>query len=660
CHHTLYKMIFLTALPLFWIMIAASRGGHWGAWMPSSISAFEGTCVSIPCRFDFPDELRPAVVHGVWYFNSPYPKNYPPVVFKSRTQVVHESFQGRSRLLGDLGLRNCTLLLSNLSPELGGKYYFRGDLGGYNQYTFSEHSVLDIINTPNIVVPLEVVAGTEVEVSCLVPDNCPDLRPELSWLGHDGLGEPAVLGRLREDEGTWVQVSLLHFVPTREANGLRLGCQASFPNTTLQFEGYASLDVKCEPGCHPGVGGWGWGPWHRPADPTVSLASDPPVIVEMNSSVEAIEGSHVGLLCGADSNPLPLLTWMRDGTVLREAVAESLFLELDEVTAGEDGVYACLAENAYGQDNRTVGLSVMYAPRKPTVNVTVVAVEGETVSILCSTQSNPDPILTIFKEKQILATVIYESELQLELPAVTPEDDGEYWCVAENQYGQRGTAFNLSVEFAPVILLESHCAAARDTVQCLCVVKSNPEPSVAFELPSRNVTVNETEREFVYSERSGLLLTSILTLRGQAQAPPRVICTSRNLYGTKSLELPFQGAHRLMWAKIGPVGAVVAFAILIAIVCYITQTRRKKNVTESPSFSAGDNPPVLFSSDFRISGAPEKSQRRLGSERRLLGLRGEHPELDLSFAHSDLGKRPTKDSYTLTEELAEYAEIRVK
>lgn len=468
----------------------------------------------------------------------------------------------------------------------------------------------------------------------MVPDNCPELRPELSWLGHEGLGEPTVLGRLREDEGTWVQVSLLHFVPTREANGHRLGCQAAFPNTTLQFEGYASLDVKY-----------------------------PPVIVEMNSSVEAIEGSHVSLLCGADSNPPPLLTWMRDGMVLREAVAKSLYLDLEEVTPGEDGVYACLAENAYGQDNRTVELSVMYAPWKPTVNGTVVAVEGETVSILCSTQSNPDPILTIFKEKQILATVIYESQLQLELPAVTPEDDGEYWCVAENQYGQRATAFNLSVEFAPIILLESHCAAARDTVQCLCVVKSNPEPSVAFELPSRNVTVNETEREFVYSERSGLLLTSILTIRGQAQAPPRVICTSRNLYGTQSLELPFQGAHRLMWAKIGPVGAVVAFAILIAIVCYITQTRRKKNVTESSSFSGGDNPHVLYSPEFRISGAPDKyesEKQRLGSERRLLGLRGESPELDLSYSHSDLGKRPTKDSYTLTEELAEYAEIRVK
>lgn len=64
--------------------------------------------------------------------------------------------------------------------------------------------------------------------------------------------------------------------------------------------------------------------------------------------------------------------------------------------------------------------------------------------------------------------------------------------------------------------------------------------------------------------------------------------------------------------------------------------------------------------DRLMGWLPSQSERRLGSERRLLGLRGEPPELDLSYSHSDLGKRPTKDSYTLTEELAEYAEIRVK
>lgn len=31
----------------------------------------------------------------------------------------------------------------------------------------------------------------------------------------------------------------------------------------------------------------------------------------------------------------------------------------------------------------------------------------------------------------------------------------------------------------------------------------------------------------------------------------------------------------LVWAKVGPVGAVVAFAIVIALVCYLSQSRRK-------------------------------------------------------------------------------------
>lgn len=114
--------------------------------MPENIEAFEGTCVVIPCRFSYPDELRPSAVHGIWYFNSPYPKNYPPVVYKSRTHIVHESYVGRTRLLGELNFRNCTLQITRLSPELTGKYYFRGDLGGYNQYTYPEHCNLKIIS----------------------------------------------------------------------------------------------------------------------------------------------------------------------------------------------------------------------------------------------------------------------------------------------------------------------------------------------------------------------------------------------------------------------------------------------------------------------------------------------------------------------------------
>uniref|UniRef100_A0A672UN21 Ig-like domain-containing protein n=1 Tax=Strigops habroptila TaxID=2489341 RepID=A0A672UN21_STRHB len=116
------------------------------------------------------DELRPASIHGMWYFGSPYPKNYPPVVARSRPGAVHESFTGRAVLLGDPGIRDCSLLLGPLSTELAGKYYFRGDLGGYNQYSFSEHATLEG--------PSEAVEGSALELGCSAEGRPP---PLLSW-----------------------------------------------------------------------------------------------------------------------------------------------------------------------------------------------------------------------------------------------------------------------------------------------------------------------------------------------------------------------------------------------------------------------------------------------------------------------------------------------
>ncbi|CAM4696246.1 unnamed protein product [Lepidochelys olivacea] len=617
----------------FGILFGGTLGGPWSAWMPQTIVAFEGTCVAIPCRFDYPDELRPSAVHGIWYFNSPYPRNYPPVVYKSRTSIVHESFQGRTRLLGDLQARNCTLQLGRLSPELAGKYFFRGDLGGYNQYTYSEHSNLEIINKPTIVPPAAVVVGTEAELRCVVPDNCPTMKPVVSWLHHEVLEEQAVFGQLEEESGTWSQVSLLKFRPSRENDGHELGCQVTYPNTTFLFEAFATLDVKYVPR-----------------------------ILQVNSSLEITEGSHVVLACVVDSNPLALLAWFKEEAVLREEPSTNLTLELDNVTHAHDGIYTCVAENVYGRVNRSLALTIMYAPRKPSVNSSVVAVEGEPVTILCTTESNPEPIITIFKEKQIVATVVYESELLLEIPAVTHEDDGEYWCVAENQYGQRGSAFNLTVEFAPIILVESKCTAARDTVQCVCAVLANPEPVISFELPTRNVTVNETDQEFVYSQKTGYTVTSILTLRGEPDSQLFIVCSARNLYGTKNQQLQFHHSNNLMWAKVGPVGAVVAFAILIAAVCYVSQTRKKKNVNENSSFVQLEHPPVAYSGEYRPPGALDKSEyeRRLASDKHLLNKPEGSLDLNMDYANIDFTKLATKDSYTLTEELAEYAEIRVK
>uniref|UniRef100_A0A7M4ELU3 Myelin associated glycoprotein n=2 Tax=Crocodylus porosus TaxID=8502 RepID=A0A7M4ELU3_CROPO len=624
-------MTLTTVLSLLWVLLEGVAGGHWGAWMPLHISAFEGTCVAMPCRFDFPEELRPATVHGLWYYNSPYPKNYPPVVFKSRTSIVHESFQGRTRLLGDLQAHNCSLLITRLSPELVGKYYFRADLGGYNQYTYSDHSNLEVVNKPTIMVPPVVVEGAEVELRCLVPDNCPEMRPVVTWQGHEELAEQAVQVRLEETDGNWTQVSGVRFLPSRRDHGRTLACRVAYTNTTFEFEDRTTLDVKYEP--------------H---------------IVEMTDSLEATEGTSVVLACAADANPVALLTWAQGAAVLAEEPGTRLELQLYNVTPTHDGIYTCVAENVHGRANRSLGLTVFYAPRLPVINASGVAVEGEPVTITCSTESNPEPILSLLKERRVLATAVYEQQLALDLPGVTHEDDGEYWCVAENQYGQQATAFNLTVEFAPLILPESRCTTGRDTVQCICAVKANPEAAVTFELPTRNVSLNESAREVAQTERAGYAITTILTLRGELDSQLYVLCAARNAHGARHRQLHFHHANSLMWAKVGPVGAVVAFAILIAIVCYISQTRKKKSVNESSSFVQTENPPVVYSGDLQPSLHKSEFGWHPASDKRLLSKREGSLDLDVDYANIDFAKLSTKDSYTLTEELAEYAEIRVK
>ncbi|XP_053547229.1 myelin-associated glycoprotein isoform X1 [Bombina bombina] len=619
-------------LSLLWILIEGVSSRQWGAWMPQTISAFSETCVAIPCRFDYPDDLRPSVVHGIWYFNSPYPKNFPPVVLKSKTNTAHELYMGRTKLLGDLQENNCTIQIDKVSLELQGKYYFRADLGGYNQYTFSEHANLHILDEPFVVPPQEIVSGSEAELTCLVPDNCPDMKPSVTWVEIEGLEHHSVYARLEDSSGAWTYLSTLKFLPSYRNHGQRLGCKVSYSGSDMEYKGFVTMDVKYAPR-----------------------------IVDINTPIETTEGTHVMFVCVVDSNPVSRVMWYKEFTLLKEDYTANLTLELEYVTYNHDGIYICAAENEHGKVNKSMGLAVMYAPWKPSVNASVIAIEGETVTIQCNTQGNPDPIISIVKDKQVLNSVIFENELVLEIPAVSHEHDGEYWCVAENQYGHSNSSFNLTVVFSPLVLPESKCTVTKDTVQCMCTVKSNPDPVILFELPEKNLSVSELDPGFVHSQRNGYMVSSILTLQKESQLP-QVICSASNIYGKKVHELIFQDSNNLLWGKIGPVGAVVVFVILVAVGGYFIKTREKKNIPESSSFIQTETSPTSYSGD----GSSKKNLGKIESQflsvsERILMSKRQHPSnVDTDYANIDFTKKNVKDSFTSPEELTEYAEIRVK
>lgn len=85
-----------------------------------------------------------------------------------------------------------------------------------------------------------------MELRCKVPDNCPEMKPIVSWTNNEDLAQNSVYGRVEEESGTWTTVSLLKFLPLRENNRREVGCTVTYANTTFEFEGFSTLSIRCE------------------------------------------------------------------------------------------------------------------------------------------------------------------------------------------------------------------------------------------------------------------------------------------------------------------------------------------------------------------------------------------------------------------------------
>ncbi|XP_054638005.1 myelin-associated glycoprotein isoform X1 [Dunckerocampus dactyliophorus] len=542
-------------LPL--LLVIHDVSSQWTVWLPRDISAMTNTCVVIPCTFMYPSGVRPyRGVHGVWYFGQPYPQLFPPVVAKSRTDVVHESYKDRTKLLGDLQQRNCTLLINSVGPEHSGRYYFRADLGGANVYTFPDYAELKVLEQPNIDVPEEIVSDETLELTCYAPDNCPDMTPEIQWMYTDYLPDPEFSSESVEESNTAVVSNTLTFTPRPVHNGQLLGCRVYYPNTTLVYERLVSLDIKYAPRS-----------------------------VWVNVSSEVMEGSSVTLHCEVDSNPAPRISWKFGDQELMWDTESNLSLTLNDVTPAEEGVYTCIGDNGYGVMNTSLYLAVKYPPREPIVNSSLTVLEGTSLALHCSTQGSPAPTLTWLKDGELVGMITADELSVLEIEGITPQGDGQYRCLAENEHGRASSSLNITVEYAPVLLDESKCTVVREGVQCVCMATGNPEPTIEFYLPDLNITINETEGRYnFYTHTDGQTSTGMIKLREKGERvnnggpAVNVHCSISNMYGRESVLLELQQEKKYLMAVIvGTIGGVAVIAFIIAAVRYVGHNNKKEN-----------------------------------------------------------------------------------
>lgn len=134
----------------------------------------------------------------------------------------------------------------------------------------------------------------------------------------------------------------------------------------------------------------------------------------------------------------------------------------------------------------------------------------------------------------------------------------------------------------PILLPDSRCTPGGDGARCVCSASAVPEPSVTFDLPSRNVTVTEGHRDYTVTtpgQGTGgvVTVTGILTLRGTLDPRLAVLCSAHNPHGSvrqqlrfhhpgKSTRHPERHRHPSPSPGVTPPGTVVGRGKILAII----------------------------------------------------------------------------------------------
>ncbi|XP_060708638.1 Schwann cell myelin protein-like [Hemiscyllium ocellatum] len=207
----------------------------------SDRKAISGSCVVIPCIFDFPSHTYKAV-HGAW-FKYWYSWKYT-IAYSKDPNYRMSTFVGRTDIIGDLEQKDCSLKIDNLRPEDSDNYYFYVDVEGFDDHTFTKPiqlQVLDVPDRPKMLLPGDIQEGTLAHIICKALHTCPDNPPKLTW---SQLLSSSVSDTIESvDEISTV----LTFNPSYRHHNQIVHCTCVYPQTNHRVFNSVTLSVKYSP-----------------------------------------------------------------------------------------------------------------------------------------------------------------------------------------------------------------------------------------------------------------------------------------------------------------------------------------------------------------------------------------------------------------------------
>ncbi|XP_033968708.1 myelin-associated glycoprotein-like isoform X2 [Trematomus bernacchii] len=354
------------ALKVFLLLLQGSLCLEWEITMPLRIDGLTGSCVKVPCTFDFDSQFDGDLDHtckAIWIRGS----TGGTFVFDSSLtgdQASGNILQGN--LTGNLQNKKCTTIFYNMQPSHSDYYYyFRIQCDHRLKATYptgvritTQNSLDQPTITPST---LEVEEGALVTLSCTAVAPCPILPPGLTWTPR--------IGNIEEKHESESMVSVMNFTSSYLHNGQNFSCTALYKrqagNTDLRLEKFMTLHVL-----------------YLPKNTSVSVDPSGPVQ----------DGSSVTLTCTSIANPAAVnFTWFRAAGREEKVMGSERDLTFNVTKLSEDQYY-CEALNVHGPGtSERVSFDVTFPPEILSSSRCIKI--SSMIRCSCYSQGNPPPSL---------------------------------------------------------------------------------------------------------------------------------------------------------------------------------------------------------------------------------------------------------------------------
>uniref|UniRef100_A0A8D0P964 Hemicentin-1 n=1 Tax=Sus scrofa TaxID=9823 RepID=A0A8D0P964_PIG len=168
--------------------------------------------------------------------------------------------------------------------------------------------------------------------------------------------------------------------------------------------------------------------------------------------------------CFVTGNPMPEITWQKDGQLLKEDNTHHLmsggrFLQITNAQVSHTGRYTCLASNTAGDKSKSFSLNVLVSPTIAGVDSDgspedVSVILNSPTSLVCEAFSYPPAIITWFKNGTPLESnrnIRILPGRTLQILNAQEDNAGRYSCVATNEAGEMIKHYEVKVYIPPII-----------------------------------------------------------------------------------------------------------------------------------------------------------------------------------------------------------------